>query len=78
MIEVKICTLMNKLNNRTKEFALASLNRRSIKAIDKFNDLSDFISDSKHFLAKYEDQIELQYQKEDKEINAAWKRISAL
>lgn len=78
MIEVKVLKLVNKLHAATKNMTLAMLNKRSIRAIKKFNKLEDYISTSRSFLHDMEDKIEKDYQEEDAAINAAYKQAQSL
>lgn len=78
MIEVKVLGVVNALQSATKRAALTLLNRRSIRAIKKYNKLEAYIANSREFLNGYEDVIENEYQAKDAAINAAYKQVSSM
>ena len=78
MIEVKVLGLVNRLQSATKRATLTLLNRRSIRAINRYNKLEASIANSREFLDSYEDVIEQEYQQKDAAINAAYKQVSGM
>ena len=78
MIEVKLVGFINRLQASVKKHALANLNRRSIRAIKKYNKHEQHIANSRDFLNDMEEIIEKDYQQKDAAINAAYKQVSSL
>lgn len=78
MIEVKLVSLVTALNRKVKTLALSSLNRRSVRAINKYTKQEEYIANGHAFLDSMEDQIEKEYQEKDAAINAAYKQVSSM
>lgn len=75
MIEVTVSRLAYKLNKFIQEKALNSLNRRSIRNIEKYNQQELQISQSRKFLDQMESQLEVEYQKVDAELVEAFRCV---
>ena len=78
MIEVKLVGFVNRLQSATKKLALANLNRRSIRAVAKFNKLETHIANSREYLEDLEEIIEADFQKKDAAIVAAYQQVRAM
>ena len=68
MIEVKVLMLVTKLQAATKRCTLHLLNKRSIRALAKYNKQEEYIANSRKFLDSMEDHIEEEYQRKDNKI----------